>query len=191
MRDVTFIIKRLWNFIWKEDSLLSWVVNIILAFVIVKFIIYPGLGFILGTSYPVVAVVSGSMEHSGYNFDDWWALNSMLYKNFNISKNDFSRYRFKNGFDKGDLMIIVGSDKIKKGDVVVFRGSHGEPIIHRAVLVDEEDEKFFVQTKGDNNKASRDDELNITSDRIIGVAKFRVPYLGWFKLGFLSLIGKA
>ena len=91
MRDVTFIIKRLWNFIWKEDSLLSWVVNIILAFVIVKFIIYPGLGFILGTSYPVVAVVSGSMEHSGYNFDDWWALNSMLYKNFNISQNDFSR----------------------------------------------------------------------------------------------------
>ena len=55
--------KKIWNFLWHEDSVTSWVVSIILAFVIVKFIIYPLIGVFLGTSFPIVAVVSESMEH--------------------------------------------------------------------------------------------------------------------------------
>ena len=61
--------KKVWHFIWEEDSVASWVVNIILAFVLIKFIVYPGLGFALGTTHPVVAVVSPSMEHNGVGFD--------------------------------------------------------------------------------------------------------------------------
>ena len=56
--------KKIWHFIWEEDSLASWAVNIILAFVLIKFLVYPGLGLVLGTKYPIVAVVSGSMEHN-------------------------------------------------------------------------------------------------------------------------------
>ena len=56
-------LKKAWHFIWEDDSVLSWLVNIILAFVLIKFIVYPGLGFILQTTHPVVAVVSESMEH--------------------------------------------------------------------------------------------------------------------------------
>ncbi len=56
-------LKKVWWFIWEDDSLLSWIVNIVLAFILIKFIVYPGLGLLLGTNYPVVAVVSGSMEH--------------------------------------------------------------------------------------------------------------------------------
>ena len=55
--------KKVWHFIWEDNSIWSWIVNIILAFVIIKFIVYPGLGFALQTSHPIVAVVSGSMEH--------------------------------------------------------------------------------------------------------------------------------
>ena len=55
--------KKIWNFIWHEDSVLSWVVSIALAFLLVKFIIYPLIGLVLGTGYPIVAVVSESMEH--------------------------------------------------------------------------------------------------------------------------------
>ena len=62
---------KIWHFIWKDDSLLSWIINILLAFLIVKFLIYPGLGFALGTTYPVVAVVSSSMHHDG-DFDQWY-----------------------------------------------------------------------------------------------------------------------
>ena len=55
--------KKTWWFIWESDSIWSWIVNIILAFVIIKFLVYPGLGFVMQTSHPIVAVVSGSMEH--------------------------------------------------------------------------------------------------------------------------------
>ena len=64
-KDWRKILKRVWYFIWEEDSIWSWLVNIILAFVLIKYVVYPGLGFLLGTSHPIVAVVSGSMEHDG------------------------------------------------------------------------------------------------------------------------------
>ena len=56
-------IKKIWDFVWYDDSFLAWFINLILAFLIVKFIIYPLLGFALATNLPVVAVISGSMQH--------------------------------------------------------------------------------------------------------------------------------
>lgn len=55
--------KEVWKFVWESNSPWSWLVNIILAFLLIKFIVYPALGFFLGTTFPIVAVVSGSMEH--------------------------------------------------------------------------------------------------------------------------------
>jgi len=52
-----------WHFIWESDSPWSWVANILLAFILIKFLVYPALGFAFQTSHPIVAVVSGSMEH--------------------------------------------------------------------------------------------------------------------------------
>ncbi len=54
---------RFWNYLWYDDSLLSYVLNFVLAFIFIKFIFFPALGFALNTDYPVVAIVSGSMEH--------------------------------------------------------------------------------------------------------------------------------
>ena len=54
---------KIWHFIWEENNIWSWLANIILAFILIKFIIYPAIGFILGTQYPIVAVVSGRMLH--------------------------------------------------------------------------------------------------------------------------------
>ena len=182
-------LKKFWHFIWEDDSLLSWVINIILAFILVKFLIYPGLGLILGTTHPVVAVVSGSMEHQGTPFDRWWSENRDFYLKKSINKTDFSEYKFKNGFNKGDLMILIRAREIKKGDVIVFRGSATEPIIHRVADV----VNGTYQTKGDNgitNKQSRPDEIRITQDRIIGKAVIRAPYLGWAKLAFVIMIEK-
>jgi signal peptidase I len=62
-KNIKAVLSRLWKFIWHEDSIWSWIVNIVIAFVLIKFIIYPGIGLLLGTNLPVVAVISESMSH--------------------------------------------------------------------------------------------------------------------------------
>jgi hypothetical protein len=54
---------KVWYFVWHSNSIWSWVANIIIAFVLIKFLVYPGLGLIMGTTHPIVAVVSESMDH--------------------------------------------------------------------------------------------------------------------------------
>tara|TARA_Y100000310_G_scaffold326112_1_gene390554 strand:- start:2179 stop:2751 length:573 start_codon:yes stop_codon:yes gene_type:complete len=178
-------IKKVWHFIWKDDSILSWIVNIILAFVLVKFLIYPGLGLVLGTTHPVVAVVSGSMEHDG-DFEEFWSEFGEWYEDNGITKEEFLGYDFVDGFNRGDIMVLVGSDEIDVGDVIVFNGNSNNPIIHRVVVENEES----YQTKGDHNRDSSSSlgETDIQEENIVGKAKFRVPYLGWFKIGFASLL---
>jgi len=179
------MLRKIWNFIWHDDSLLSWIVNIILAFILVKFIIYPGLGLILQTSLPVVAVVSSSMEHNT-NFDDFWLRQGNWYEDNGISKQEFLTYPLKNGFNKGDIIFLYKAKNIRKGDVIVFRGSSANPIIHRVVRIKE----TGYQTKGDNNPDSYEqlNETNINPNNVIGKAFLRIPYLGWVKIWFTDLI---
>jgi signal peptidase I len=173
------LLKKVWYFIWHDDSLLSWIVNVIIAFVLVKFIIYPGLGFLLGTSYPLVAVVSCSMEHNN-NFESWWTGNKVWYELNGINKEDFINYPFKNGINQGDIMLLRGVKDIKKGDILVFNGLSANPIIHRAVQTKEK-----LITKGDNNRQQDND-----TKEVLGKAIFRVPYFGWIKILFNGLIGE-
>ncbi len=182
--DFKKILKKVWHFIWHEESLASWIVNIILAFIIVKFIFYPGVGLLLNTSYPIVAVVSSSMEHNT-NFDSWYEKNQAFYFSYNITKEDFSKFSFKDGFNKGDIMIIFGKNPkdIKIGDIIVFRGSLSDPIIHRVIKKEE-----TLQTKGDNNPDSRNDEKKIDNSVLLGKAILRIPLLGWIKIIAIDLI---
>jgi len=186
-------LKKIWWFIWEDDSIWSWIVNIILAFVLIKYIVYPGLGLLLSTSYPIVAVVSGSMEHDG-SFDNWWELQGNWYLNNDIIKEEFVDFDFKNGFNKGDIMILYGksSENIDMGDVVVFRSKRPDPIIHRVVKKWEINGGYSFQTKGDHNadsiKSSSLDETSITEEQLLGNAVVRVPLLGYIKIWFVELI---
>ena len=206
-------LSKLWYFIWEDDSLLSWIVNIILAFILIKFVVYPGLGLVLGTSHPIVAVVSGSMEHrmvstgegaetyticgkvfgekAYINFDKYWEFCGSWYEdNALITKEDFSGFLYKNGFNTGDLMILVGKKpkKIEVGEIIVFQGNRAAPIIHRVIKKWDKDGKYYIQTKGDHNVASWGFESEITEDKIIGKALIRVPLLGWIKMGFVKVV---
>ena len=147
--------KKVWYFIWEDNSIWSWIVNIALAFVLIKFIVYPGLGLLLHTSHPVVAVVSESMEHNS-NFDVWWEKSGKWYIENGIKKEDFSDFSLKNGFDKGDIMVLKGKkhEDIKIGDVVVFWSIKKDPIIHRVVKKWQENGVYYFQTKGDNYKTN-------------------------------------
>lgn len=184
--------KKIWYFIWHDDSLLSWVVNILLAFILVKFIVYPGFGLVFQTTHPVVAVVSSSMEHKE-NFDNWWQNSESCYLGYNIKKEDFKVYEMKNGFNKGDIIFLKGDDKFNKGNIIVFRGNSDNPIIHRVVKIYNYDNMIYYQTKGDNYKTNCKSypqlgEDKIKEENIIGKAFFRLPYLGWVKIGFTELI---
>ncbi len=193
MRKKSFkgIMKKVWHFIWEDNSIWSWLVNIVLAIVLIKFIIYPALGLALGTSFPIVAVVSESMEHD-YEFDEFWGNKGSFYDYYNISKEDFENFKFKNGFNKGDIMVLIRAtpEKIKVGEVIVFQSSKSDPIIHRVIDVWEEKGKYYFTTKGDHNNGINMDvqENKIVEDRVLGKAKFRIPYLGYVKIGFVNLL---
>ena len=174
-------IRKIWNFIWYDDSPLSWIINIILALILVKFLIYPGLGLVLGTTHPLVAVVSGSMEHDGMGFDDWWESNGRWYEENNIKKEEFEKFPFKHGFNKGDIMVLINSRKINVGDVIVYNGNSEHPIIHRIVKVN--DDSTYV-LKGDHNGNRDKEDVKET----IGEAVLRIPFLGYIKIWFVDLI---
>ncbi|MEE9525408.1 MAG: signal peptidase I [Candidatus Woesearchaeota archaeon] len=194
------ILKKIWWFIWEDNSIWSWIVNIILAFILIKFVVYPIIGLTLATSHPIVAVVSGSMEHDG-SFDDWWESTALCdnvncnqaiyYQGFDITKQDFLEFKFKKGFNKGDIMVLKGSapEKIKPGDVLVFKSTRPDPIIHRVIKTELKDGTYYFQTKGDHNQASFSSlkEIEISEDRVIGKAIARVPYLGWIKIAAVKV----
>ncbi|MBU0667346.1 MAG: signal peptidase I [Nanoarchaeota archaeon] len=188
----TTTLGKVWYFIWHDDSIASWLVNVVLAFVLIKFVVYPGLGLIFGTSFPVVAVVSNSMEHEG-KFYDWWALHEDFYLKNNITDIDFLQYSFSNGFNKGDIMVLFGvkPENVQVGDVIVYRAKKPYPIIHRVVNIRRSGETFF-ETKGDNNPYPiRDfdlDEQNVLDSDLLGKAVFRIPFLGYIKIWFVDLM---
>jgi signal peptidase I len=199
-------LKKVWHFIWVEDSIWSWIVNILLAFVLIKFLVYPGLGLALGTPFPIVAVVPSSMEHNGQNIDTWWGANQAWYEAHNITKEQFLNFPMMNGFNKGDIIVLQGVDPadVKVGKVMVFKSSRlypkPDPIIHRVVEIRQDGTgNNFYQTKGDNNRDSINnscdpltrtciDEYGIMQGQVLGFAVLRVPLLGYIKIWFFDLV---
>ncbi len=202
-------LKKLWKFFWDEDSVASWVANIVVAFVIIRWILYPVLGIVMGTNFPIVAVVSESMEHGlhkeilcGQHFpefldspDNYWEVCGSWYEGIGINQEQFKTFRFSNGFDKGDVIILWRADKLAAGDILVFAANKPQPIIHRIVRVYQEDGETFYQTKGDHNSDSIEyglGETRISQERVLGKGIIKIPYLGWMKIlfvDFLSIFG--
>jgi len=205
-------IQEFWNWLWNSDSWLSYVVFLIIIFVVIKLIFFPALSLIFGTSLPLAIVESSSMDHnsvitSGANYDlcgktfsnskffnlnEYWQECGSWYENKNITKEQFSEFKFKNGFRKGDIMIIFGkkTENLKIGDVLIFNGGSAHPIIHRIVSLNP------LQTKGDHNAeqigirpdSKGIDETNIKESQIVGVAIAKIPYVGYLKIWMLILI---
>lgn len=211
-------IKKIWKWIWDSDSILSWIAALFIIYVIVKFIFFPGLSLIMGTSLPLAGVESSSMDHhivpddnGGLNlcgnfyekkeqvdFNKYWELCGKWYEDRNISKEEFLKFSLKDGFSKGDIIIVWGRFEPKIGDIIIFKpgkeSSAPRPIIHRIVKI----ENSMVQTKGDHNELQltgsnnqfNTDETNIKKDQIIGKAIFKIPYLGYIKIWTSELIQK-
>jgi len=119
------IFKRFWKFL-KEDSWQSLIVNLILAFVIIKFVLFPLASLVTGTALPLVIVESCSMYHSG-NLED--VLSNSIYSDYNINIDNTSSWSLRNGFSKGDIIFVVGPKDLKVGDIIIFNAGQNNPII--------------------------------------------------------------
>ena len=207
-------VKHYWFYVWHGEQWHSFLVFCLLAFIFVKFVFFPTLGLALGTDYPVVAIVTGSMEHKivnnhicgvsfkesktkSLNLEEYWEICGERYeKNFNIYESDFRDFKYSNGMNVGDVIILVGADieEIKIGDVIVFipqDKQNGEsafftqfgPVIHRVVSVKQKDKEKSFQTKGDANAISKANfEVEIPQEDILGVPIIKIPYLGYPKI---------
>ncbi len=183
-------VKKVYYYVFEENTLLSWVVSIILAFVIVKFIFYPFLSLVLGTGLPLVAVISPSMEHEHMDFDSWWDVNGEWYEARGLTKEQFNDFTMHDGFYKGDVIVLKGKDNVEVGDIVVYTNTYSGqisnyPIIHRVTFINETANSFEV--KGDNNDMP--DQWPIVEEEVVGTAYLRIPYIGWLKIWFAQLIG--
>jgi signal peptidase I len=177
---------KTWNFLVHEDTIYSFIADAILILIIGKFILFPGLGLIFGNEFPIVAVISGSMDHHNAELDDWWSENNKYYDNLNISKSDFNEFYLTSGFEKGDVLIIksIPEDQLAIGDIIVYSVPYrNDPIIHRIVSLDP------IGTKGDANQGQISFETAIHYNQIHGKAIFILPYIGWVKVGAMEVLG--
>ncbi|MFT4310124.1 MAG: hypothetical protein ACMXYC_00655 [Candidatus Woesearchaeota archaeon] len=207
-------IKKAWRFLWYSDSWISWVLNVLLAFVIIKFLLYPGLGFAFQTDFPIVAVVSGSMEHASqldrqgdticgvpverqrfFDIPTYWQHCGSWYAQRGISLEQFSSFPFTHGFYKGDVMVLYGTpfEALEVGDVVVFIAYDGRPIIHRVVGFGQDDDMRYMQTKGDSNPDMINqpgvmNEFKVVEEQYIGRAVWRIPVVGYVKIMFHEFV---
>ncbi|MBN2368733.1 signal peptidase I, partial [Candidatus Woesearchaeota archaeon] len=133
-------------------------------------------------------------EKRPVNFDFFWAECGEYYRLFGINMNSFEKYPFKNGFDTGDIIVLIGkkAEDIKIGDVIVFKSNQPDPIIHRVIKKWETEGEYHFQTKGDHNgnsiQGSFLNEIDIKKEQIIGKAVFRIPFLGYIKIWFVQLL---
>jgi signal peptidase I len=192
-------IKKVWSMLSE-----GWFGYIFYAFlgIISAFFIYNiVLTMILHTDLPIVAVVSGSMDHGYYyglpcgggeknyveNFDNWWNLCKDFYKDIGITKEQFLNFPFKDGFKRGDMPVVQGSDSYKVGDIIVYSvPTERAPIIHRIVKINP-DGSF--QTKGDHNVAQNVYEYSVKKSQIHGKVIFIIPKLGYFKVLISEILG--
>jgi signal peptidase I len=193
--------KKFWFLLWKDNSIKGWLFSLIFLFVFIKFIFFPFLNLVTGTSLPLAIVESCSMYHQGNvfsNLNDWFDGHETKYESIDITKEEFQNFVFRKGFSKGDILFIVGanSNKLKIGDIILFKSGTGNtPVIHRIINIQEENGKRIFTTMGDNNaqilvpgnNPGGVDERRITEEQLIGKAVFRIaPGIGWIKLIFFE-----
>ena len=82
--------------------------------------------------------------------------------------------------NKGDVVIVEKYNEnelenIEKGDILVYK-KENQVVVHRVVEVNQGDEITF-RTKGDNN--DDEDAWIINEKDVIGIAKFRIPLVGY------------
>lgn len=80
--------------------------------------------------------------------------------------------------NKGDAVIFeqYSNEEIKIGQIIIFEKNNLQ-IVHRVVDIKKVNKELRYITKGDSNQ--QNDDGYITKQDIIGVSKFKIPYIGY------------
>jgi len=180
----------------KKQDWLPYIYGGIILALLLQFIF----SIVLSTNLPAVVIVSGSMDHgitstypchkmvSSYkeSFDSWWDLCGESYSSFNITKEVFSNFPFRNGIKAGDIAIVKGLKTYEVGDIIVYNAGQAAPIIHRIVKIND---GGTYQTKGDHNPGQNPYEIRVTPEQIEGKVIFLIPRIGYPKVLVVRIIG--
>jgi signal peptidase I len=184
-------IKKFWEFL-NKDTWQSWIVSLVLIVLIIKIIVFPLLSLATSSPLPLVVIESCSMWHED-DFENWWSRNAVQYETRNIEKEQFQAFPFKEGLNKGDIILVSNKKVPELGSIIIFKPNPESlaqhPIIHRTVSTKP------LGTKGDHNafqfnpanNPQKLDETDIQETQILGRAVVRVPLIGWLKLIFFDL----
>lgn len=164
------------------------IIEIIIIFLLVFLFYRVILVWIFGNPYPLVVVVSGSMMHDKnlevkhYDF---------LEKTFGYNRSFINSWPLKNGFGIGDVLVVIKTENLKVGDVVVFKNNcQNIPIAHRIIAINPD---FTFQTKGDNNYGQNIspcyNERNISRNEIYGKVVLVIPKIGLLRYFIFSIFG--
>lgn len=176
-------LRSLISYSWNSDDLFSYVVFFVLVYFTYKIILTPLFILVFKTPIPFNVIISSSMEHNPKDFDEWWKMNGLYFKKFNISKEEFEKFQFKDGLFIGDFVFILGekNENIKRGDIIVYEAIVNNKkvnIIHRVVKIKKIGDKICFETLGDNNKGIQAHfEKNICE--IKGKLVIKIPYIGY------------
>jgi len=171
-------IKKFWEYL-KKDTWDSWFVSLVLIALLIKFIFFPTLSILTGSSLPLVVVESCSLYHET-SFNEWWDKNAVWYESKGIEKQNFEDYPFKDGMNKGDIIILWNHSPPEIGDIIVFNSQTKHPLIHRVISLSP------LATKGDHNSDQLSIETNIDKSALIGKSIVKIPLVGWAKLIFFE-----
>ncbi|HDD63695.1 MAG: signal peptidase I [Thermoprotei archaeon] len=101
-----------------------------------------------------------------------------------------SSYSMEPTLHVGDLLVIIGCNPkdIKVGDIIVYKGLWGSPIVHRVINKTQIDSEYYFLMKGDAN-ASPDPGMIpnnpytwLKSSKIKGKVLLIIPYIGVISL---------
>lgn len=138
---------------------------------------------VLNTDYPIVAVVSQSMQHDRVEVSHYKWLNDK----FGYTREEIDSWPIAGGFLVGDMPIVQGVEGYRVGDVIVYSVAHESyPIIHRIIRINEDG---TYQTKGDNNNNQLTYEMRVTESQIHGRVIFVIPKIGYFKVLLTNFLG--
>lgn len=208
-------VKRFWKWLWHSESIWSYIVFLILVFILVKFILLPGLGLVFGTTLPMAIVESSSMEH--YSLHYCTAYNSVTgeclkkSQDYEICGKTFSKFQSFNleeywqecgkwYEDKNITQEQFSNFPLKKGfrkgDLVIIFGkrdiSLGDVIIFDSgkgtPIIHRVISLNPLETKGDHNSGQLIPGNNLNNINEIGIKQEQVIGTAVFRIPYIGWV---
>ena len=94
-------------------------------------------------------------------------------------------------FDRGSVVITEqvnekydNYNKLKEGEIIAFK-TEKNIVVHRLIRIVNTDNEVYYYTKGDANE--EEDDYLIKKENIIGIVRFRIPYIGYPTVWFSEI----